>query len=41
MMKFKSRYARMKFKFKSKLETRVKFKAHAAFTKAASQSISA
>ena len=33
-MKFKSRSTRMKFKFKSKLETRVKFRALAAFKKA-------
>ena len=41
MVKFKSSSARKKFKFKSKLTARVKFKAHAAFTKAVSQSVSA
>nr|WP_314882015.1 hypothetical protein [uncultured Campylobacter sp.] len=31
MMKFKSRYARTKFKFKNKSATRVKFRAHGAY----------
>ncbi|WP_297883058.1 hypothetical protein [uncultured Campylobacter sp.] len=41
MMKFKSRSARTKFKFKSKLETRVKFDVCAAFSQAARQNASA
>ena len=36
MIKFKRGLARIKFKFKSKLATRVKFRAHTVFTKAVS-----